>query len=96
MEACLAESLEIVQGLDRKRDFKSEFKANLKELKSTRKFKKNKKEQLEKLKGKSLVGEFLKISCFFIHEPGTDFGSWIPTWNYNFVSQNSRLFPFNF
>ena len=53
MEACLAESLEIVQGLDRKRDFKSEFKANLKELKSTRKFKKNKKEQLEKLKGKS-------------------------------------------
>lgn len=54
MEACLAESLEIVQGLDRKRDFKSEFKANLKELKSTRKFKKNKKEQLEKLKGKSL------------------------------------------
>ena len=54
MEACLAESLEIVQGLDRKRDFKSEFKANLKELKSTRKFKKNKKEQIEKLKGKSL------------------------------------------
>ena len=58
MEACLAESLEIVQGLDRKRDFKSEFKANLKELKSTRKFKKNKKEQLEKLKGKSLASEF--------------------------------------
>jgi len=66
MEACLAESLEIVQGLDRKRDFKSEFKANLKELKSTRKFKKNKKEQLEKLKGKSLVSEFGEISRFFL------------------------------
>jgi len=43
MDSCLAESLEIVQSLDRKRDFNSEFKANLKELKSTRKFKKNKK-----------------------------------------------------
>jgi len=52
MESCLAESLEIVQSLDRKSDFKSEFKSNLKELKSTRKFKKNKKEQLERLKEK--------------------------------------------
>jgi len=52
MDSCLAESLEIVQSLDRKRDFNSEFKANLKELKSTRKFKKNKKEQIERLKEK--------------------------------------------
>ena len=81
MEACLAESLEIVQGLDRKRDFKSEFKANLKELKSTRKFKKNKKEQLEKLKGKSLVSELAESDVLVlagIYEPEPIGSVWIP------------------
>lgn len=52
MEACLAESLEIVESFDRKKDFKSEFKSSLAQLKTTRKFKKNKKEELERLKDK--------------------------------------------